>query len=528
MGSASSTGRARARGRAVCVVLALGLCLAGRRSAAQLEPTETTAPGHARYRDGERWLTVERLGVDGFGSRLAISVDGFAPFEAWVGSDALVRRRDGRALSDDALARRGLIRRAEIAPSIGLVSVAGSGEDGLDIAARLANDPELEVTPDLSLRHAASEIAVPPNDPRYAGQRYLSRIAIEDAWAVSTGDAASTIAVVDTGCDGLHPDLSLLPGYDVYDDDDDPSPPASTEGNAHGTECAGVVAAIGDNGEGIAGTCPECTLRCVRLLPGGGTPIPISSDVAAFQRAIDWDVVAISNSWGFSEAVPVPSPLRAIIVAAQSMGRGGLGAVVVFAAGNDNRELLDGELNDVAGVITVGGINIFDEAAPYSNHGASVDLVAPLGALTTDITGPDGSDPGDYTSSFSGTSSACPVVSGVIGLLASAYPEASAAELHDAVIATTRSARFATPDEDGHDPLYGYGIVDPAGALAYLAPPMPDAGTEDDAGVEADAGENVAPSGCGCAAQGTPRSAITALSLLLPLTLLRHRRRARA
>ncbi len=509
------------------LALALGFVGADLASA-QLAP-ERAAPiaSLARYRDGDRWMSAERLGADAYGHRLRVSLEGHPSFEAWVGDAALVRRRDGGALSDDALAARGLVRRSEIAPSIGLSIVTAEGEDGLSIAARLANDPELEVTPDLHLRRTLTDIAVPPNDPRYSGQRYLSRIDIESAWAISTGDPASTIAIVDTGCDASHPDLSLLPGYDAFDDDDDPSPPADTEGNAHGTECAGVAAAIGDNGEGIAGTCPECTLRCVRLLPGGDAPIPISTDVAAFQRGIDWNVVAISNSWGFREAVAVPSPLRAVIVAAQTMGRGGLGAVVVFAAGNENRELIAGELYEIDGVITVGGINIFDEAAPYSNHGAAVDLVAPLGALTTDITGPDGDDPGDYTSTFSGTSSACPVVSGVVGLLASAYPEATAMALHDAIVSTTRSARFATPDENGHDPLYGYGIVDPAAALASLAPPMPDAGVEDAGldGGEADAGAMTGPSGCGCAAQGRAGSLALGLVLLVPLALRRVRRR---
>lgn len=502
------------RGKGIGLVLVL--CLVSSSGTAQLAPAPD-AELIVSYRDGDRWFAVERLGTDGYGSRVRISLDGHPSFEAWVGPGALVRRRDGTRSSDAELAARGLSRRRDLAPSIGLSIVTAEGEDGLTIAARLANDPELEVTPDLLLRRTANEITVPPNDPRYSGQRYLSRIDIEDAWAISTGDPASTIAVVDTGCDGTHPDLLLLPGYDAFDDDDDPTPPASTEGNAHGTECAGIVAAIGDNGEGIAGTCPECTLRCVRLLPGGDAPIPISTDVAAFQHGIDWNVVAISNSWGFREAVAVPSPLRAIMIAAQTMGRGGLGAVVVFAAGNENREIIEGELYGVPGVITVGGINIFDEAAPYSNHGAAVDLVAPLGALTTDITGPDGSSPDDYTSTFSGTSSACPVVSGVIGLLASAYPEATAAELHDAVIATTRSARFATPDENGHDPLYGYGIVDPAGALAYLAPPVPDAGVEQDAGTETDAGVIAPPSGCGCAAQRRSPSIFAAAFLLLAL-----------
>lgn len=508
------------------VVVALGLVPSGDALGQLREGAAETVAAPDVYRDGERLVRVERHEHDVHGQRVTLD-DGRARFTAWIGPDALIRRRDHRDIDDAALAALHLTRVSNIAPSIGLLMVRGIREDGLSVAARLVSDPRYEVIPDLMLLRTSSDIDVPPNDPRYSGQRYLSRIEIESAWAISTGDAATTVAIVDTGCDAAHPDLSLLPGYDAFDDDDDPSPPASTEGNAHGTECAGIVAAIGDNSEGIAGTCPECTLRCVRLLPGNDEPIAISSDVAAFQHAIDWNVVAVSNSWGFREEIPVPGPLRDIIIATRTMGRGGLGAVVVFAAGNESREIQDFELYAVEGVITVGGINIFDEAVQYTNSGDAVDLSAPLGALTTDITGPDGDEPGDYTSTFGGTSSACPVVSGVIGLLASAHPDATATELHDAVISTVRPARFATPDENGHDPLYGYGIVDPTAALLALGPAEIDAGAEADAGVAdvgpPDAGVVAPTSGCGCRVAAANPSPMPAL--LLALAVIARRRR---
>ena len=88
--------------------------------------------------------------------------------------------------------------------------------------------------------------------------------------------------------------------------------------------------------------------------------------------------------------MPVPDMLRTIIESVVDTGRGGLGALVLFASGNDDRELLDYELEAVRGVITVGATTNFDEATPYSNYGASVDIVAPTGTLSTDITGADG------------------------------------------------------------------------------------------------------------------------------------------
>jgi len=173
--------------------------------------------------------------------------------------------------------------------------------------------------------------------------------------------------------------------------------------------------------------------------------------------------------------------------------------MVVFAAGNDDRVLGDDELEAVRGVLCVGAINNYDEQAPFTNSGKAIDLVAPTGTVTTDIAGSLGEDPGDYTTTFGGTSSACPVVAGISGLLVGAAPERTSAELYDVLTHTTRKAPFAQPDATGHDPIYGYGIVDPVAALRDV---LGLAG-EPDGGVDAgpkgtDPDEPDAEEGCGC------------------------------
>lgn len=434
-----------------------------------------------------------------------------APIPLFDGGRAVeVRRVDARALTwagvrvgydqhalvwlADPEAGPEVFARLEVQPvswasrTLGLVRVRGeASEDGLDVARRLqpAVGRELRgALPDLRIPHRAAQIDVPPDDPRYPAQWFFERIGLEGAWQLATGSEDVTIVVVDNGCDADHPDLAekLDPGRDVVDGDDDPAFEPGVRGNEHGTACAGLVGAATDNGLGIAGACPACRVRCVRMLtddPGG---TPLSADVAAFQFALDVGADVVSNSWGFVGAVAVPEPLRAIIETLLTTGRDGAGTVVVFAAGNDNRTIGEDELQAIPGIITVGATNNFDEATPFSNRGRSVDVVAPTGTLATDIAGPDGQSEGDYTSFFGGTSSACPLVAGIAGLLVGADPAITASEVRDLLTATAEQSFFATPGPDGHDLLYGYGIVRPEAALRAQQgrpPATPDAGAAD-------------------------------------------------
>jgi subtilisin family serine protease len=362
-------------------------------------------------------------------------------------------------------------------PRAGLWYAEGAAvEDALDVAQRMAQHPRVaegawEVWPDLWLPRARAEFQVPPNDPRYGGQWYFERVAMEDAWKLSAGAEEITIAIVDTGCELTHPDLTgkWVGGWDALDNDDDPSAPLVGPGANHGTACAGVASANTQNGEGIAGTCPLCTLSCVRLLGTGETLVPVSADALAFEKALEAKASVISNSWGFLEAIPAPLALRTAIEVAVNEGRDGLGAVVVFAVGNDDRTLADYEVVAVDGVIGVGATTNFDELTSFTNVGPSVDLVAPTATLTCDLSGAAGEDPGDYTGLFGGTSSACPLVAGVAGLLLAKVPNATAVDVARALVETAKQSPYATPDDSGHDLGYGYGLVQPAAALRWLS-----------------------------------------------------------
>jgi serine protease len=425
-----------------------------------------------------------------------------------------------------------------------LVEDEGSG-DGLDVAARVSaqlqsNTSSLRArglrsaVPDLYLRHRPLGEPFAPNDPRFPGQWYFEDLNMSEAWSYTKGDPSVTVVVIDSGCDMAHPDLAakMDPGRDVIDGDDDASFAPNTQDNAHGTACAGLVAAVTDNNEGVAGGCPECRLRCVRLL--GDEATPISADVEAFTFALDSGAAVVSNSWGFSDPIPVPKAIETAINQVFDTGRGGLGALVLFAAGNDAQEVKTEELLGVRGVLGIGAVNHLKEETSFTNYGDPVDLVAFTGQISADISGSDGYDSSDYTDSFGGTSSACPVAAGVAGLLVSAAPDKTAAELYEVLIKTAKPAPFAVPDMNGHDPVFGYGIINPVAALKDVL------GIQDvpDAGPEMDAGEQDPPdppdvedeSGCGCSLPGAPLSAASGslaagAALFLGYAVRRRRRR---
>jgi serine protease len=382
-----------------------------------------------------------------------------------------------------ALAELGLEPVRPLMRSIDLWLVRdGSGGDGVDGAARVhrADGPKKGIrlaVHNLYLRVRPTAWPFTQNDPRFPGQWFFENLKMTEAWGLTQGDSKTSIVVVDTGCDLTHPDLvaKLDPGRDVVDADDDPSFEPGYPGAEHGTACAGLVGASTNNAEGIAGACPECRVRCVRMLTDQALPISVS--IAAFDFAFEVGAAVVSNSWGYVDPTPVPTPLAAAMGHVFDQGRGGRGALVLFAMGNDDRVVADDELQAARGVLGIGAINNFDEQTPFTNSGNSVDLVAPTGTLTTDITGSEGGDPSDYLELFGGTSSACPVAAGIAGLLVSAAPEKTSQELYDVMIATARPAPLAIPDENGHDQLFGYGIVDPVAALhAVLDTGGPDAG----------------------------------------------------
>lgn len=514
------------------------------------EPT----PGPRSFHDGDQVVEVGAGAV----TALASPVPGLRPVrlrypgrpggggaslprevQAFVDHTAIVKLDPGAELELSALGAR-LVR--PLMPSIGLFLVEDTtGADGVDLARRLQPGSPRErgirkAMPNLYLRHARRG-EYTPNDPEFPGQWYFENLRMTEAWGLYRGDPSTSIVVVDTGCDLGHPDLKdkMDPGLDVVTGDDDPSPDPAENGAEHGTACAGLVAASTDNAEGIAGGCPECRLRCVRLL--ADVPVPLGADIDAFEFALQTDAAVVSNSWGFVDPIPVPTMLEEAIDNVFDNGRGGKGALVLFAIGNDDREVGDDEMQAVRGVLAIGAINNLDDKTPFTNFGSCSDLVAPTGTLTTDLVGPDGNDPGDYSSLFGGTSSACPVAAGIAALLVGAAPDRTSAELYDVMIKTARPAPYAVPDATGHDPVFGYGIIDPVKALENVmglggagGGGVGGAGGGGGGGAGGSGGEPAdGDAGCACGVEregaGWPGALVYAAGLGLALSRLRRRRK---
>jgi len=312
-------------------------------------------------------------------------------------------------------------------------------------------------------------------------------INVLEAWELTTGDPNVVVAVFDSGVDTNHPDLinNLVQGYDFLDDDDLPEPARIVPNDAHGTACAGLIAALGNNGVGVTGTSWNCRIMPIRIL----TPSTIIADAdiaTSFRWAATHGADVLSNSWGYPNGQPSPIVHSAIKDVTQlgGMGRDGKGCVVLFAVPNDGV----GNIyypEKYPEVIAVGATDRNDLHWWYSNYGPELDLVAPSGGKgdedwwvttgkdwiwTTDITGPPGYsewnaaygvDPNllDYTA-IGGTSAAAPIAAGVAALILSIEPDLTNKEVQHFL---ERSAEDL--GDPGRDDYYGWGRVDARAAL---------------------------------------------------------------
>ncbi|MFT5681424.1 MAG: subtilisin family serine protease [Myxococcota bacterium] len=357
-------------------------------------------------------------------------------------------------------------------------------------------DP-LEVSRDLhgrdGVQWAHPDIRLPivthtlPNDPMVGDQWHLENtgqvgspgtdVNAEEAWEYSTG-AGQLIAIIDSGTDPDHPDLAVVNGYDYVDGDDDSYP---ADGNAHGTACAGLAAGQGDNGIGVAGVAYDAEVYGIRFIGSDSS----ESFYDAFTEAVDAGATVLSNSWGVSNACTgfsLPAAYTAAMDYAEEEGRGGLGTVIVFAAGNDDCDISNDGFLAGEHVVGVAAVSSSDIKEWYSSYGDLVDISAPSGGVvTTDISGESGygSHQGDedYTGSMSGTSASTPIVAGVFALMFSANDRLTAADARDILCqtATRNDILDADYDESGWSPYYGCGRVDAGAAVAAVANSAPNA-----------------------------------------------------
>lgn len=276
-----------------------------------------------------------------------------------------------------------------------------------------------------------------PNDPLYPYQWHLDRIAGPDAWAVTTGSAAITIAILDTGVDGTHPDLApkIVPGWNIYDNS-----PDTSDVYGHGTKVAGTAAALGGNGVGVASVCWDCLIMPVRISATNG--YATYSDIS---RGLTWAADHGARVANISFMVTTSSTVTS--AAKYFYDHGG---VVTSSAGNNGA--FDASADNPY-ILTISGTDEKDALYSWSNTGNNIDLAAPGCAGDTTTNG------GGYAGAC-GTSFSAPIVAGVAALVLSVNPNLTAAQLTDIL---RKSADDLGPA--GWDAVYGYGRVNAAKAV---------------------------------------------------------------
>lgn len=399
-----------------------------------------------------------------------------------------------------------------------------TGENPVKLANRLIRRPEiLTAEPNIVVN---TQPHYRPQDGLYPRQWHLNHnggpdlapgahLAVEQAWDITRGDRSIVVAVLDDSFDLNHPDFQgpgkIVAPRDFRDQDFLPLP--SDREASHGTACAGIAIAE-ENGSGVVGVAPGCAFMPIR-----STGFLDDETVEQmFGWAVQQGAAVISCSWGPS-AVYFPLSLRqrSAITRAATSARNGKGCVIVFAAGNANRPVLgkidernwpknalQGPTDWLAGfaahpdVIAVSACTSLNKKAAYSNWGQQISVCAPSNnappglwlpttgfvatppsitatlpgkaVVTTDQLQSAGYSGGDYTETFGGTSSACPMVAGVAALMLSVNPDLTAHQVRDLLQQTADKIvdpdpdpqfgfRLGTYENDNHSDWFGYGKV---------------------------------------------------------------------
>jgi subtilisin family serine protease len=287
----------------------------------------------------------------------------------------------------------------------------------------------------------ADEIMAPgftPNDPSYRNQWHHAKITTPTAWDATPGDPRVIVAICDTGVDSAHPDLAanIVPGWNFYDNNANTS-----DVYGHGTKVAGVVAAAGNNGIGVAGVAFQCRIMPLRISALDG-----SASTSAMAKAVTY---AADHGARVANISYMATKSSTVTTAAKYLeSKGGVltissGNYSTFDAAEDNPH-----------VLTVSATTSSDGLASFSNTGNNVDLAAPGSGIYTTARA------GAYTS-VSGTSFSAPCVAGVVALVLSANPMLTGQQ--------AQSILKAAADDlgaSGWDPQYGYGRVNASRAVA--------------------------------------------------------------
>lgn len=352
-----------------------------------------------------------------------------------------------------------IVKQDRFMPLWYILSVSSNtGKNALDVANELWESGYFAASePDLSAKDLLCS-----NDPNFNQQWGLYNgdnpgvdISVCSAWNYSTGKDVK-IAFLDTGVDLHHVDLADNICSLSYNTETSSSP--SIIYGDHATHCAGIAAAVKDNGIQIAGVASDATIISISNKMNATTTniqMKLANGINwAYQHGAD----IISNSWYY------PTPYAAIdeaIYNAFKYGRHGKGCIVVFASGN--KRISDANYNvkypancnDT--ILAVGSIENTGVKASTSCYGEKLDLVAPgVGILST--------LPNDTIGYKNGTSMACPHVAGVAALILERNSELTVTQVNSIINSNAKKisgVNFNVTKPDGlWNEKYGYGLVD--------------------------------------------------------------------
>jgi subtilisin family serine protease len=285
-------------------------------------------------------------------------------------------------------------------------------------------------------------------------------LATTDAWERGAGDSLVTIAFLDTGIDLEHPEFAgrILPGYDFVNDDDDP-----TDDHGHGTACAGIAAAEGNNGIGIAGIAWGCRILPIKVLNRNGFgawPWVAGGLVMAADRGAQVVCMSLGGE-------------RSMLMEAAVDYAWSQNCAMFAPSGNGNEWTLTFPARYVR-VTAVGALSpCGDRKSPHtcdaedwwgSNFGPGIDFLAPgVHIVTTDLTGRAGYTGGDYFKAFNGTSAAAAHAAGVAALISS-----RSSELTNASVIERMKMSCEDLSSPGIDVVSGYGFLNAERATDFV------------------------------------------------------------
>lgn len=304
----------------------------------------------------------------------------------------------------------------------------------------------------------AGEISIVPDDTRYGDQWGPQKISSEGAWDLETGNNSVLIGIIDTGlstaADGSlnHPDLDSAARYtlgtDFVSDDNLPQ-----DDESHGTHVAGIAAAMSNNAEGVVGMNWDSPVYVCKVFDawGWGTQSDFEAAVEEIvDYAVDNNLLAVINlsaRWTSGS-----STLRD---ACEYIDDNGM--LLCVATGNDSSSSIAfpaAYTADFDSVIAVGSTDDDDTVSSFSNTGPEISVVAPGRDILSAV-------PPDGYEEKTGTSMACPHVTGLASLVWSRQTKQTNKQVRDVLINTAK--KLGAGDFDNS---WGYGRIDAEEAVA--------------------------------------------------------------